>query len=147
MSTQGESTVFKVNPDGAVSSYDTSGQAIIAQHELERMRHAPGVPADTTGLADPTRIPASELGPLLKNQIDAIGSYDDAKSVAKAFDRVQYIAARTGRPMANSVLVDAAAAIRANPRSTVEVLARLKMTEPKFVAASKAMVLGYGTTI
>lgn len=140
MEVQGSTTVYSVDAAGEVKSYDTSGQAIIDQHELERLRHT-GELLDI----DPTRIPASELEPLLKQQIDAIGKYDDAKSVAKAVDRVQYIAGRVDKPMYDSAVVDAAIAIRANPRATADVLAELGMSEAEFVAQAKNVVMGYGS--
>lgn len=140
MEVQGSSTVYTVDDGGGVTSYDTSGQAIIDQHELERLRHT-GELLDI----DPTKIPASELEPLLKQQIDAIGKYDDAKSVSKAVDRVQYIAGRVDKPMYDSAVVDAAIAIRANPRATAEVLSELGMSEAEFVAQAKNVVMGYGS--
>ncbi len=148
MSIQGNTDVYRVGSGGNVSSYRTSGQAIIDQHELERVRHTGSIsPADATdgfGVADPRRIPDAELGPLLRQQVHAIEKYDDVKSVAKAVDRVQYIAGRRGIPLADERLVRASVEIRANPRRTASILADLGMNERQYVDATKTMVRSYG---
>jgi hypothetical protein len=82
---------------------------------------------------------------LLSNQLSAIGGYDDIKSVAKAVDRMEYIATRTGRPLADRALVDAAMEIRANPRATADVLSELNMSHDEFVDACKVMADAYGS--
>ena len=149
MSIQGNADVYRVSSNGSVSSYRTSGQAIIDQHELERVRHTGAVTTVDVGdgirVADPTRIPDAELGPLLNQQVMAIEHYDDVKSVAKAVDRVQYIAGRSGRSLADASLVEASISIRANPRGTASILAELGMSEQQFVDATKTMVRDYGT--
>jgi hypothetical protein len=149
MSVQGNADVYRVSSTGSVSSYRTSGDAIIDAHELERMRHTGAVTTVDVGggvrLADPTRIPAADLDGLLRQQVLAAEHYNDVKSVAKAVDRVQYIAGRSGRSMASPRLVDASMRIRANPRGTAAILSELGMSEQQFVDATKRMILDYGT--
>ena len=96
---------------------------------------------------DPTRIPNRELAPLLREQRRAIAAYTDAKSVAKALDRAEYIASRSGQPMSNQPLVDAAVRMRTDPLQTAAVLKELGMNEAQFVAASRQMMDGYSPTL
>ncbi|MEO0492368.1 MAG: hypothetical protein AAF081_03015 [Actinomycetota bacterium] len=150
-SIQGSTEVYTVSSGGGVSSYSTSGQALIDQNELERLRHTGSLSSTNIGGGDldvmwhdPTRIPPAELGPLLEQQLKAAEKYTDVKSVAKAVDRAEYVASRTGTAMADPALVRASVAIRADPRSTATVLRELGMTEAEFVDATKSMLRSYG---
>ena len=145
MAIQGGTDVYSVNPKTRqVTMHSTSGQAIIDHNMLERVRFTgKEIPMVDGWPLDPTRIPDLELAPLLREQHKAIAKYTDVKSIAKALDRAEYIAARSGQPMSNQTLVDAAVRIRSDPLQTAAVLKQLNMTEAQFVAASREMMGGY----
>ena len=135
---QGETEVFRVRADGTVAKpYKTSGQAIIDQNALNVR------PASGKLPADPTRISVGEMKPLLDQQTAAVGKYTDPKSVAKAIDRANYVAGRTGSPLPNQNLVDASIQIRANPTATNRILANHGLSEPQFINGAKNMMDGY----
>ena len=139
---QGETEVFRVRGDGTVAKpYKTSGQAIIDQSALN-VRPTSGTPP-----ADPTRISVGEMKPLLDQQTIAVGKYTDPKSVAKAIDRANYVAGRTGAPLPNQNLVDASIQIRANPTATNRILANHGMSKQQFITGAKDMMNGYNPSL
>ncbi len=142
-SIQGTTEVYRPD-DFGVSNYSASGQTIIDHDQLEQARWAGGeLPRADGWPVDPNRISSKELGPLLDQQRQAAQHYDDAKSISKAVDRAQYVASRSGQPMADASLVQAAVAMRADPRSATAVLAELGMTEAEFVAEARTMLSNY----
>ena len=94
--------------------------------------------------SDPTRIDASEMNPLLQQQVHAVEKYDDVKNISKAVDRASFVSSRTGRPLSNTELVDAAVKIRNNPTSTSTVLRDLGMSEQQFNDVCRQMVIEFG---
>ena len=162
-SVQGSTDVYRIDKTGEVSSYSTSGQAIIDQNEITRNRLGNADLCDLTTrrnmtpdqmqeldtylsnrFSDPTRIDASEMTPLLEQQVHAVEQYDDVKSISKAVDRTSYVSSRTGRPLSNDELVQAAVKIRTNPTSTSAVLRDLGMSEQQFTDVCRQMVIDYG---
>ncbi len=146
---QGGTDVYRVDPQtGQATVHSTSGQAIIDHNMLEEVRFTgKEIPRVDGWPLDPARIPDTELGPLLREQQKAIAKYTDVKSIAKALDRAEYIAARSRQPMGNQKLVDAAVRIRTDPRQTAAVLKELNMTEAQFVAASREMMEQYAPVL
>jgi hypothetical protein len=66
----GETTVFRVSPQGNVTSYKTSGQAMVDQHAL--MTHA----SSATPLEAAPRISAADARALAQQQIMAVSKTD-----------------------------------------------------------------------
>lgn len=122
-SVQGSGTV--VRPDG--TTYRTSGQAVLDEADL--MQHGLGgrVPFEQA------RIPAGELAKVADQQVAALAKSGDAKSVAKALDRLLYA---TGRSEV------AATGVTANPH--LAELARQVMREPQ--AGTTALLARNGYT-
>ncbi len=149
MAIQGGTEVYTVSPHtGQATVHSTSGQAIIDHNMLEEVRFTgKEIPMADGWPLDPTRIPETELAPLLREQQKAIAKYTDVKSVAKALDRAEYIATRSRQPMGDQTLVDAAVRIRSDPLQTAAVLKELNMTEAQFVAASRDMMNQYAPVL
>lgn len=149
MAIQGGTDVYTVSPTtGQVTMHSTSGQAIVDHNMLEEVRFTGKEIQRVDGWPiDPTRIPDTELGPLLNQQRKAIAKYTDIKSVAKALDRAEYVAIRSRQPMGNQTLVDAAVRIRSDPLQTAAVLKELDMTEAQFVDASRKMLGRYAPSL
>ena len=92
--TSGETTVFRVDPQGKVTSYNTSGQAMVDQHAL--MTHA----GSATPLEAAPRISPADARKLAQQQIIAVSKPDlDAEKAAKAVLRAAK-AASLDRPEA-----------------------------------------------
>lgn len=134
---QGSTEVFTPKPDGTVTNYTTSGDAIIEQDALNAMSHTGEMPTD------PTRIGFNELDPLLDQQRTAVAKYSDPKSIAKAVDRADYVAGRTGQPLPDPNLTAAASEIRANPQDTARILENHGLTQDEFVGGCKDMMDSY----
>jgi hypothetical protein len=137
---QGEAEVFRLNPDGSVSNYKTSGQSILDQNALNTSRYGGDLPTD------PTRIDIGEMKPLMEQQQTAIGKYTDPKSLAKAVDRAHYAAGRIGQPMPDPNVVEASRLIRARPQDTQQILQDYGYTADSFAQAAKDMMNRYNPT-
>jgi len=93
--------------------------------------------------ADPARIGNAEMSGLFAQQQQAMDHYNDVKSISKAVDRANYVAGRIGQPLPNQSMVDAARAIRSNPRATQAVLRGVGMSESEFVSSLQQMMGSY----
>jgi hypothetical protein len=76
-------------------------------------------------------VPLSEFPQLGEKQIESLVAHTDPKSVAKAMDRVSYLAGRTGIPV-DSTVAEAATAIRAEPQRVAEILKSYGLTPDEF---------------
>lgn len=138
-SIQGRTEVYRVSPDGSVAKpYTISGQAVVDQNALNGLVDTGSLPPD------PTRISFSEMAPILEQQKISVANHSDVKSVAKAIDRThQTVARRSGQPLPNPTLVDAAVRIRANPRDTHRILQGIGLSESQFVEAMQKTMAAY----
>jgi hypothetical protein len=118
---QGQTLV--VRPDG--TTYVAGKDAILDAEGLAA--HAQGVPMPP---AQPT-VPLSEFGQLGGRQVESLVAHTDPKSVAKAMDRVSYLAGRTGIPV-DSTAAGAAKAIRAEPQQISSILESVGLTPEEF---------------
>jgi hypothetical protein len=118
---QGDTLV--VRPDG--TTYRAGKDAILDAEGLAA--HAQG---GTMPPAQPT-VPISEFEQLGGRQVESLVAHADPKSVAKAMDRVTYLAGRTGIPV-DSTVAEAAKAMRAEPQSVGEILRSFGLTTDEF---------------
>jgi hypothetical protein len=118
---QGDTLV--VRPDG--TPYRAGKDAIL---------DAEGLAANATGTpmppAQPT-VPFSEFTQLGGKQVESLVAHTDPKSVAKAVDRVTYLAGRTGIPV-DATVAEAAKAMRAQPQSVGAILESYGLTPEEF---------------
>jgi hypothetical protein len=118
---QGNTTV--VRPDG--TTYRAGKDAILDAEGLAARAHGGTMPP-----AQPT-VPFSEFEQLGGRQVESLVAHADPKSVAKAMDRVSYLAGRTGIPV-DSTVAEAAKAMRAEPQSVGEILQSFGLTTDEF---------------
>jgi hypothetical protein len=118
---QGDTLV--VRPDGTM--YRAGKDAILDADGL--MARATGMPMPP---AQPT-VPFSEFTQLGGKQVESLVAHTDPKSVAKAIDRVSYLAGRTGIPV-DSTVAAAAKAMRAEPQRVGEILQSYGLTPEEF---------------
>ena len=83
------------------------------------------------------------LPKLLEQQKMSAASHTDAKSLAKAVTRSDYVAGRTGQPLGNPDLVDIAGKIAANPQGQQAILQSHGLTESQFVSSARDMLTRY----
>jgi hypothetical protein len=124
---QGETLV--VRPDG--TTYRAGRDAILDAEGLSaRATGAPMPPAQPS-------VPLSEFTQLGGQQIKALVEHADPKSVAKAMDRVAYLAGRSGVPV-DATAAAAAREIARNPQQIARTLERFGLTEEAFRQRSMA---------
>jgi hypothetical protein len=134
---QGRTTVYQADADGNLArSYQTSGQATVDQNQLMKAQFGGEMSPD------PTIIGSDELPKLLESQKASVASHSDAKSVAKAVTRADYVAGRAGQPLDPDV-VDIASRIAGNPQGQQSILQSHGYTEEGFVNRARSMLLGY----
>jgi len=134
---QGRTTVYQADADGNLArSYQTSGQATVDQNQLMKAQFGGEMSPD------PTRIGSDELPKLLDNQKASVASHSDAKSVAKAVGRADYVAGRVGQPLDPDV-TNIAKQITSNPQGQQGILQNNGFTEEQFVNRARGMLLGY----
>ena len=133
--------MYKRNSNGDLTSYKTSGRAILDKQDLLNMEMDEGfkMPNHDASLD----IKHSELKPLYEQQKTAMAKYNDVKSVAKSLDRVKYVSGRIGQPMPDSHIVELSTKIRSNPQLTQDILAENGLTEEEFVKQAKEMFDNY----
>jgi hypothetical protein len=124
---QGDTLV--VRPDG--TTYRAGRDAILDAEGLAARAHGGALPP-----VQPT-VPLAEFEQLGGRQIEALLSHADPKSVAKAVDRVAYLAGRSGISMDQTVAA-AAKAIRAEPQRIGEILEQFGLTADGFRARALA---------
>jgi hypothetical protein len=141
MQVMGETDVYRVT-EGGVTRTRTSGDAIVDQMDLNANRLGNGLPADQY------RIPPEEMTMLHNQQMTAIRTSTDVKSVAKAVDRELKIASQLQQPMPDEQLVQMAREIRATPTSTNEILHNYGYsTEDEAVDALRQMMEQYDASV
>jgi hypothetical protein len=118
---QGNTTV--VRPDG--TTYRAGKDAILDAEGLAARAQGGTMPP-----VQPT-VPFSEFEQLGGRQVQSLVAHADPKSVAKAMDRVSYLAGRTGIPV-DSTVAEAAKAMRAEPQSVGEILQSFGLTTDEF---------------
>jgi len=134
---QGRTTVYQGDADGNLArSYQTSGQATVDQNQLMKGQFGGEMSPD------PTRIGSDELPKLLDNQKASIANHSDAKSVAKAVGRADYVANRVGQPLDPDV-TNIAKQITGNPQGQQAILQNHGITEEQFVNRAKGMLMSY----
>ena len=134
---QGRTTVYQADADGNLArSYQTSGQATVDQNQLMKAQFGGEMSPD------PTRIGADELPKLLDNQRASIANHSDAKSVAKAVGRADYVAGRVGQPLDPDV-TNIAKQITGNPQGQQGILQNNGFTEEQFVNRARSMLTNY----
>jgi hypothetical protein len=135
---QGRTSVYQTDADGNFSrSYQTSGQATVDQNQLMKAQYGGEM------APDPSRIGSDELPKLLEQQKMSAASHTDAKSLAKAVTRSDYVAGRAGQPLGNPDLVDIAGKIAANPQGQQAILQSHGLTEGQFVSSARDMLTRY----
>jgi hypothetical protein len=126
--TQGKTTVY---PQGGGRPHAASREACVDQWDMEIAKHG-GPPPTEIG----PRIAPQEFPGIAHEQVKAIAEKADPKSVAKAIDRVGYMAQRsevrvTGYTMDES-LARLAAEVKKNPQDVAGVLERAGVTPEEF---------------
>jgi len=126
--TQGRTTVY---PSGGGRPHAASREAIVDQWDMEIARHGGPGPGEMG-----PRIAPQEFPGIAHEQVKAIAEKADPKSVAKAVDRVAYMAQRSevrvsGYSMDES-LARLAAEVKRNPRDAAGVLERAGVTPAEF---------------
>lgn len=126
--TQGRTTVY---PSGGGRPHAASREAIVDQWDMEIARHGGPGPGEIA-----PRIAPQEFPGIAHEQVKAIAEKADPKSVAKAVDRVAYMAQRSevrvsGYAMDES-LARLAAEVKKNPRDAMGVLERAGVTAEEF---------------
>jgi hypothetical protein len=127
----GETTVFRVGPQGNVTSYKTSGQAMVDQHAL--MTHA----SSATPLEAAPRISAADARALAQQQIKAVIKTDlDAEKAAKAVLRM---AKATGTKQIDPALLETAKAWRLTPQQMYQ--QNGEQAQKQFIEAVRKAIL------
>jgi hypothetical protein len=118
---QGDTLV--VRPDG--TTYRAGKDAILDAEGLAARAQGGTMPP-----VQPT-VPFSEFEQLGGQQVKSLAAHTDPKTVAKAMDRVTYLAGRTGIPV-DSTVAEAAKAMRAEPQSIGQILQSFGLTPDEF---------------
>ena len=86
---QGRGKIFEVGSDGSVTTHKISGQAVVDQHGLNQrsMGIAQDVPA-------PDTFHSGEFKDFSAQQLQAVDSHSDVKSLAKAMGRESDLSTR-----------------------------------------------------
>jgi hypothetical protein len=126
-SVQGRTTVFRA--DG--TTYRSGGDTILDQWRLNKAAMGEG-----SALGVEAKITSAEIPGIAEKQLESLVAHSDAKSAAKAIDRLQYCASRLGGSV-DSRVASVAQAIKADPQGAAGVLARHGMTEAEFVTAAR----------
>jgi hypothetical protein len=126
--TQGRTTVY---PPGGARPHAASGEAAVDQWRLETARHGADAPLDMAPRIAPQEFPA-----IANEQVKAILEKSDPKSVAKAVDRLAYMAQRsevsvTGFAL-DEDLVRLVAQVKKNPQDVARVLERAGVSMEDF---------------
>jgi hypothetical protein len=126
--TQGRTTVY---PQGGGRPHAASREACVDQWDMEIAKHGGPGPSEIG-----PRIAPQEFPGIAHEQVKAIAEKADPKSVAKAIDRVGYMAQRsevrvTGYTMDES-LARLAAEVKKNPQDVAGVLERAGVTPDEF---------------
>jgi hypothetical protein len=112
-----------VRPDG--TTYRAGKDAILDAEGLAARAQGGTMPP-----VQPT-VPFSEFEQLGGQQVKSLAAHTDPKTVAKAMDRVTYLAGRTGIPV-DSTVAEAAKAMRAEPQSIGQILQSFGLTPDEF---------------
>ena len=118
---QGDTLV--VRPDG--TTYRAGRDAILDAEGLAARAHGGALPP-----VQPS-VPLTEFEQLGGRQVESLLAHADPKSVAKAVDRVSYLAGRAGIPV-DATVTAAAKAIRAEPQRMGEILEHFGLTAEEF---------------
>jgi len=121
----GTGEVFKVKADGSIRSYQTSGQAVVDQNQLNKAIYKTGDLLD-----DATAVPPKEVPSIINQQLQAIDKYpSDPLTIAKAVGRTEKGARLLVDSLNDPKLTQAAAEIYDNPGSMTDVLKKFGYTD------------------
>jgi hypothetical protein len=141
-STQGSTTVYRVNGDGQIAQpYKTSGDALLDTNVGLQQTYG------HQSITDPTRISNQELGGILNQQKISAGSHTDVKSQAKALVRTSYVADRVRQPLPDPEFQAICQQIVKAPQETATILQHHGMDINTFVQKAQGLINGYNPTL
>ena len=119
--------------NGQIRTTTVSGDAIVDANALKSAKMGGEM------VPDPTRIGADEMSGLLKQQAQAAAKYSDAKSLAKAVERSNYVARRL-RLGTDPRLSKIARQISDKPQNMNTILQQNGISEAEFVKQTKQFI-------
>jgi hypothetical protein len=158
---QGRGKIFEVGEDGAISSHNISGQAVVDQHGLNQLAVTGELPPNST------RFGADEFKDFSAQQVKSVTEHSDVKSLAKAMGRESDLAARvdsmagnqvqarqlanaklpTTPPQLNKDLVKLSKQLELFPSETEKILAAHGLDEASFADAVRGHIFRYHAAI
>lgn len=132
----GKTTVFRPGK----SPYTTSGEALTDAHALQQAQLTGQMPAD------PLRIPNNELKGLLSQQVKSANSHSDVKSLAKAFNRTDYVAQRS-RAQLDPTLREISRQISKNPQEMNNILQKYGMSADEYVNSCRDVINQFANAV
>ncbi|NCA98585.1 MAG: hypothetical protein EOM70_04315 [Clostridia bacterium] len=121
----GSGEVFKVRADGSIRSYQTSGQAVVDQNQLNKALYKTGDLLD-----NPTAVPPREVPSIIHQQMQSISKNpSDPLTIAKAVGRTEKGANLLVDSLQDPKLTRAASEIYENPGRTSEILKKFGFTD------------------